>query len=66
MTVREAAERLGVSPGRVRHYILDGRLPALRAHPKLLLLLPADVEAFAASGRHPWGRPRKSAPKEDA
>jgi excisionase family DNA binding protein len=55
LTVREAAERLGLHESRVRALIHAGELPADRAG-RTLLLRRSDVAAFQAR-RRPRGRP---------
>ena len=64
MTVRQAAEYLHITPGRVRHYIAEQRLPAEQLHARTLLLKREDVEAFAAT-RRPAGRPRAPRPARE-
>lgn len=56
LTTKEAAERLGVSPARVRRLVLDGRLPAEKFG-RDLVIYETDVETFE---RLKGGRPLKS------
>ena len=56
LTTNEAAERLGVSPARVRRLVLDKRLPAEKFG-RDLVFYEADLEAFE---RLKGGRPPKS------
>ncbi len=55
LTTREAAARLGLTPGRVRQLVLSGELPAEKRG-RDLLLRTADVEAFR---RKSTGRPKR-------
>ena len=68
LTVTQAAERLGVTPARVGHYIKAGQLRAERFGGRQWLLRTNDVDDFA---KHPRaaGRPRRApaaTPEEDA
>jgi excisionase family DNA binding protein len=56
LTTNEAAERLNVSPARVRRLVLDGRLPAQKFG-RDLVIYESDVELFE---RLKGGRPRKA------
>lgn len=56
MTVKEAAEVVGVTPRRLRRYIEDGRLPARRVGARLFVLDEEEVRKFRPL---PYGRPRK-------
>jgi len=53
LTTREAAERLHISPARVRRLILDGRLPAHKFG-RDLVIYEDDLESFE---RLKGGRP---------
>lgn len=56
------AARCGVTSGRVRGVIAEGKLSATRVHRQLYLLPRKDVEAFASvprKGGWPKGKPRK-------
>jgi excisionase family DNA binding protein len=55
--VKEAAERLGISAGRVRELIHLGHLPAQQVGREWAILAP-DLDAFAARERPP-GRPKR-------
>lgn len=59
MTTEEVAKRLGVSPGRVRQFNVEGRLPHDRKVGPLLFFDREIVEAFAKEPR-PTGRPKQS------
>jgi excisionase family DNA binding protein len=56
LTTAEAAQRLGLSPSRIRHLVLEGRLKGTR-YGRDILFTPADLDRFAALQR-PNGRPR--------
>ncbi len=58
LTTTEAADRLSVSPARVRRLVLDGRLPAEKFG-RDLVIYEADVEAFE---RLKGGRPPNASP----
>jgi len=58
LTYREAAEIIGVSPARVRQFVMEGRLKPIKPQ-REVFLDKDDVEAFAKEKR-PWGVPRKS------
>jgi excisionase family DNA binding protein len=60
LTTNGAAERLGVSPARIRRLVLDGRLPAEKFG-RDLVINESDVAAFE---RRKAGRPPK--PKDEA
>ena len=58
LTTQEAAEALGVSRGRVYHYIKEGRLPAQRLG-RDWLISPEDVANFERQpSGYPKGKPR--------
>ena len=57
ISVKEASEILDLSPNRVREFIHDGRLSAVKIG-RTYVLNRADVEAFAEIPR-PDGRPPK-------
>lgn len=46
LSLKEAAEYLGVSPNSVRNYIARGRLKSLRVGPKLIKFRKADLDKF--------------------
>ena len=50
LTTSEAAKKLGVSPGRVRQLVVDGRLPVVRIGRDNLIRL-ADLEAQRPSNQ---------------
>lgn len=43
-TVKEIAEKYGISPTTIRRYVAEGRITAHRLGPKLIRLDPAQVE----------------------
>lgn len=55
LTTKQAADRLGVTPGRIRQLVLDGRLPAQKLG-RDLFIRPEDLDRLER--RRP-GRPRK-------
>lgn len=61
ITVTEAADRLKVTPGRVRHFIEEGRLQATKKGPIYLI----DAKAVAAFKRRkrPSGKHLKNGKK---
>ena len=62
LTTREAAEKLGVSEGRVRQFVAEGRLEAVKVgHTNLIK--EAHLERVAL---RPTGRPLKSKATESA
>ena len=60
LTVKEVAERLGLSPNRVYQLVAAQRLDATRVGGKTLLINETAVKGFKRQGP---GRPRKKAPK---
>jgi len=57
LTTKEAAEKLGVSPARVRQLVLSGQLPADKFG-RDLVIKEADLKLVAD---RPLGRPPKNA-----
>jgi excisionase family DNA binding protein len=57
ITTSEAAEILGVTPARVRQFVLDGRLNGRKVG-RDLLLDESEVRTFAAKPRKITGRPK--------
>jgi len=55
ITVREAAERLKVTPSRVRQLILEGKITARHLNPRMLVI---DEKQLAGFNRRKVGRPR--------
>lgn len=55
VTPADAARILGVSPGRVFHFIADGRLEAVRIGRRSTLLGLSEVREFAKSRRRAPG-----------
>lgn len=58
LTCSEVARTLGVTPGRVRQFVIEERLPIERKVGKSLLFSPRTVAAFARKKR-PSGRPKR-------
>jgi excisionase family DNA binding protein len=56
ITVKQAAEKLGVSRVRVHQFIAAGRIKARAISPKLMLI---DVKELAKVKNRKPGRPRK-------
>ena len=61
LTVRQVADRLGLSPERVRAILRTRRLPVVRAGPMLLVPM-STVRVLEQTPRRP-GRPRKGTPQ---
>lgn len=59
MSVKEAAERMGVSRQRVNVLIKRGKLGAERVSERCWLVREADLKAYMAAPRDKGGRPRK-------
>lgn len=57
LTAKQAAERLGVDPSRVRVLCRSGRLGRKFGH--IWLITDADVAAYLKAGPKPAGRPVK-------
>lgn len=49
VTTTEAARMLGLTSGRVRQFVSEGRFPVLRANGRLTLVHISDLRAFARS-----------------
>lgn len=60
LTTKEAAERLGVSEGRIRQFVADGRLPAVKVG-QTNLVKEADLQLVE---NRQTGRPPKEQMKE--
>jgi len=56
ITVHQAADRLGVTPGRVRHLIAAGRIKARYLTTRMMLI---DVKELAKVRNRKPGRPAK-------
>ncbi len=56
ITVQQAADKLGVTPGRVHQLIADGRIKARYLTPRMMLI---DVKELAKVKHRPPGRPPK-------
>ena len=61
ITTEEAAAILGVTPSRVRQYVMEGRLPCRRLGRHMLLFSAADVKKFR---KLPTGRPKSNNGKD--
>jgi len=59
LTTKDVAEKLGVTTGRVHHFVVEGRLKVFRKIGSLLFFNAKDVEDFAKSPRKN-GRPKKT------
>jgi excisionase family DNA binding protein len=59
LSVKEAAQALGLSPSRIYEYVEDGRLSSVRAA-HVILIPVEDVQKFTPTIA---GRPRKSVPR---
>lgn len=57
LTVNEAAQRLGVTAGRLRQFICQGRLQVVALHPRANVIPMEEFERFSQLER-PNGRPR--------
>jgi len=57
LTTEDAATVLGVTPSRVRQYILENRLKSEK-HGRDHFIEERDVLRFAEEGRRPRGRPK--------
>jgi len=44
LTVKELAERLGLAPGSIYHWLSEGRLPCVRFSPRCLRFREKDLE----------------------
>jgi excisionase family DNA binding protein len=54
LTVRQAAEKLGVTPGRVRQLVTEGKLKPRYLTPRMMML---DAKQVARYKRPKMGRP---------
>lgn len=64
LTTAQAAELLGMDRSAVLRAIRQGRLPATRYGPRVVLVKRDDVDAYRAMPRHAGGRPRGSGASE--
>lgn len=51
VTVSEAAQECGVSPGRMRMYIIEGRIHATALNPRMKVIARDELERFKAIPR---------------
>ena len=61
ITVREAAKRLGVTPGRIRQLIVEGRIVARYLNPRMAMI---DEKQLAKLANRKVGRPTTKAKKQ--
>jgi hypothetical protein len=57
MNVREAAQEIGVTPGRVRQMLVDGDIVGVQANPRAWMIHEDEV-ARVAKQKYTTGRPR--------
>lgn len=60
LTTKEAAEKLGISEGRIRQFVADGRLPAVKVG-QTNLVKESDLSLVA---ERKTGRPKKQDSEE--
>jgi hypothetical protein len=60
VTTAKAAELLGVTPGRIRHFLNDGRLPGQKSGRDWFILV-GDLEKLERHQGWPKGKARKPA-----
>jgi len=53
LTVRQAAERLGISPGSVYHWLSQGRLPCVRFSARCVRFRETDLSRLVEQLAHP-------------
>jgi excisionase family DNA binding protein len=56
LLVHEAAQELGITPGRVRQLVVEGRIEPIRVSPRMLLIPRSEVAAYQKS-RRPYRKP---------
>jgi hypothetical protein len=56
LTVRQAARRLGVTPARIRQFVMEGRIKPRYLTPRMMLI---DARELAKVRNRKPGRPRK-------
>jgi excisionase family DNA binding protein len=61
LTVRELAERLGISPGTAYHWISQGRLPAVRLSKRCVRFRESDVQLLLDQLRNCDANPERNA-----
>lgn len=59
LTVAQVAELLDMSAGAVRKAINQGRLPAVRFSPRVMLIRRNEAEHYRTKPKGAGGRPRK-------
>ena len=59
LTVKEAAERLGVTPGRVRQFIVEGRLKGEKVG-NVWVFTEDEIARFSEEPRRPGPKKKKS------
>lgn len=59
LTVRQVAERLGVTPARVRQLIMEKRLKATALTARFSVIEETDLAEYMRTPPPPIGRPRK-------
>jgi excisionase family DNA binding protein len=58
VSIEEAAAIVGVSGRRIRVFVAEGRLPAVKIGARVLAIARSDAAAFSMQERH-VGRPRR-------
>lgn len=59
LTIAQAAEALGMTPGAVRKAIEQGRITPVRLSARVVLIDEREVARYRAEPRRPGGRPKK-------
>ena len=57
ITVRQAAKRLGVTPGRIRQFVVEGRIKPRYLNPRMMLI--DEKELAKVKDRHQGKRLKK-------
>lgn len=52
LTVTQVAEELGLSTGRIRQFIMNGRLVSWQVNPRMQLISREEVDRFKQLPRH--------------
>lgn len=59
LTTKEAAEKLGVTVGRVQQFVAEGRLPSIKVgRDRFILESDLDLVSERKTGRPPKAKPR--------